>query len=274
MRRPLTAIATAAVTAALLVGPLASTGRAADATVRCSGSTPSAACPALQQAAASLAPLQPVLALAGPKLSSLMNGFQAMAAQASQPGGVSSTALKGQTQGLLGGLASLPKSVRDLLSPAKLDGLTGSLQALLAQLAAPTTDQSAADAGTPTPTPAAIAASGSSPWQPVSSPSRPATADQSGAAGAAGGPAIPPVPVGDRLVLGPLALPDFGFSQTVGSESAGPVAVDSERRVSVDRALSSGDSGSALALAALASLVLLATFGVARTRERAHVLTD
>ncbi|MEQ1787356.1 MAG: hypothetical protein ABL966_09905 [Acidimicrobiales bacterium] len=64
MRRTAAALATLALAAGLLTGPLVSTGSADSAVIQCAGTPAVPACALLDDLATQLAPLQPVLGLA------------------------------------------------------------------------------------------------------------------------------------------------------------------------------------------------------------------
>jgi hypothetical protein len=227
MRRAAAALATAVLVAVVLTGPMASLGHAEPSpSITCPGAAASPECQLLDQLAAQLAPLQPVLALAGPVTAQLAPALQGLAGRADQPGGVPASLASNQAQALLDQLSVLPAPVRDLLSAPQLGGVLTTLEDLVAELAEPVVGgPSAADASTPTP--AATGGSTSGPSGPSSSDMPPLGGSVSASAGAGATPAtsssaMPDVPVGDSLTFAPLALPDFGFSPTVGLESSAP----------------------------------------------------
>jgi hypothetical protein len=285
MRRPATALAATLLAVVVVAGPWASVGHAAGSgSVECSGAATSPACPLLDQLAAQLAPVQPVLAVAGPVTAQLGPALSGLASRADQPGGVPTAEAAAQAQALLDQLSVLPAPVRDLLAVGQLDGLVATLEALVAALAAPVTgDQTASDAGSPTP-----AATGGSSTR-AAGPASPATPSLGGSVSASGGsatpatssPPIPDVPVGDSLTFAPLALPDFGFSPTVGLEPPGAsqAVIDDVQQAlnatAFDLAVAGDGSGAGVVI--VVSLLLLAGAWAAKVhqaRQAHHTIPD
>lgn len=289
MRRTAAALATAILAAVVLTGPMATIGQAGpSSSVRCPGATTSA-CELLDQLAAQLAPLQPVLALAGPVVAQLAPAVQGLAARADQPGGVPTAVVADQAQALLGQLDALPAPVRDLLPAAQLDGLTTTLEALVAELTEPVVGGQKAEESSQ-PTPAATGGSSASPAPASSTAASPSSFggslsgdDSSGARRGSSSPAIPDVPVGDTLTFAPLALPDFGFSPTVGlgpsaeiaSSTAADAAVD-DAQLALDAAMAGlpGSRGTEIGVVVVLSLLLLGAAFAAQAHKNAHTIPD
>lgn len=283
MRRAAAALATALLTTLALAGPLAAPVRSAPApAITCGADATSPECVLLDQVAAQLAPLQPILALAGPVMAELAPGVAGLAALADQAGGVPRAEVAEQVEGLLDQLDVLPAPVRQLLSAAKLDGLTTTLEALLAEVTKPLVAPTTGEASGPA-TPATTDRS---------APPAPAAATASGPptlGGSLGGPggvgsttsssAIPDVPVGDSLTFAPLALPNFGFSDTVGLEEEASAPVEAERApVSLEEAaaasLPDGGSGTQVGVVIVVSLLLIGGAFAAQAQQNRHTIPD
>lgn len=285
MRRPAAAVVATILASLALAGPMALLGHAASSSsLQCAGGATSPACPLLDQLAAQLAPVQPVLALAGPVTAQLAPAVGGLAARADQPGGVPSVEAAGQAQALLDQLAVLPTPVRDLLAVAQLDGLVATLEALVSELAAPVTGEpSAAEAGSPTPAATGGSTTGAAgPASPTSPTSRGSLsgADRGSAAAGTSSPAIPDVPVGDSLTFAPLALPDFGFSPTVGLDPVAPEAVIADVHHAVEAAALDpfrAGEGTNVGLVLAVSLLLLGAAWAAQAhqaRQARHTIPD
>jgi hypothetical protein len=277
MRR--TAARTAATFLAALVigGPLAGTAAAGTATIRCAVASPPPACALLDDLAATLAPVAPIL---GTDLASLVGTAQGFPSRSDSASGVPVAEVASVSNALLDELRSLPASVSGLLGAAALGDLTGTLDALVGALAAPSGGQTAA--GTSNPTPANTAPSSSAPAAPRSSgtSSFGGSASTGGTSSSPSSAAVPDVPVGDPLLLAPLALPDFGFSQTlepvdVGDLSPAPAADAAEVALAdaVD-AMAGGGRGAELAVVVVLSLLLIAGAGVAQLQAQRHTIPD
>lgn len=285
MRRPAAALVATVLASVALAGPLASLAPAApSSSLRCAGAATSPACPLLDQLATDLAPLQPVLALAGPATAQLAPSVEALATRADQPGGVPSAEALGQAQALLDQLSVLPTPVRDLLAVGQLDGLVAALEGLVSELAAPVTgEQSAAEAGSPSPAATGGSTSGAAgPASPASPSSQglPSGADHGGAAVGTSSPAIPDVPVGDSLTFAPLALPDFGFSPSVGLDPVVPDTVIEDVQQAIDAAALdpfAPGGGTNVGLVIVVSLLLLGAAWAAQAHQAGqarHTIPD
>ncbi|HEV8115133.1 MAG TPA: hypothetical protein VGP53_02765 [Acidimicrobiales bacterium] len=290
MRRTAAALATLVLAALAVVGPLAPVGQAAPGpTIHCGASATSPECALLDQLAGQLAPLAPVLALGGPVISELTTATLGLAARADQPGGVPAAQVAAQAQALLDALAVLPQPVRSLLAAAQLDGLASTLEALIAETTAVPAAALAPQAAAPAPpTPAAVASVPAP--APAVSPGLPSSGDSLSAVGSGEAtrstpsPAIPDVPVGDPLTLAPLALPDFGFSPTVGlapaADLASPAAasgaadgVQLAAEAAARRLPSRGDGPEVVVVVALSVLLLGAAFAT-QSRQNRHTIPD
>jgi hypothetical protein len=274
MRRPAAALAATVLAAVILGGPMASPGVATPSSaVQCAAVTPSSACPFLDQLAAQLAPVQPVLALAGPVTAELASAVAGLAARADEPAGVPSAEAAGQAQALLDQLSMLPAPVRDLLAVTQLDGIVGTLEAFVSELAAPVTgDPSAAETGSPTPSAtggSSTGAAGSS--APGSFGGSVSATGDGGATPATSSPAIPDVPVGDSLTFAPLALPDFGFSPTIGLDPqiASEAVIEDVQRAINATALDLADPGNGAhpGVVVVVSLLLLGAAWAAQAQQ-------
>ena len=196
-----------------LVGPLASRAEAAPVeVVRCPSASSAVVCELLDQAVASLAPLQTVVAPAGADL-----GLVSLPGLAARPEGVPAEVVLAQTTSLREQLAALPAPVRG--TPA-LEELARTLDALAAALVEPV-------AGPVSPASPTHPTSAPAPSAPRSAPAAGSSfggaASSSEASAPVDRPAVPGVPTGDSLTLAPLALPDFGFDQGF---TAAPDALD------------------------------------------------
>ena len=90
--------------------------------------------------------------------------------------------------------------------------------------------------------------------------------------GATSSAAVPDVPVGDPLSLGPLALPDFGFDRSFEPAFSAPSAEAAEEAAfaeAIDE-LSGQSRTTELAVVAVLSLLLLAGAGVAQIQAKRH----
>jgi hypothetical protein len=285
MRRSAAALAAAALTTLVLTGPMAATVQSAPApAITCGAGATSTECQLLDQLAAQLAPLQPVLVLAGPVMAQVVPGAAGLAALSDQAGGVPVAQVTTQVQALLSQLDALPAPVRDLLSAAKLDGLVTTLEALLAEVTAPVTGVEGEQGAKPTP-----AETGGAP-----APAPRSTATSSGAptlggslSGSGSGlgasttdsPAIPDVPVGDSLTFAPLALPSFGFDPqfVAPEEAAAPTAAD-DAALSMEQAaadaLPDGGPGTQVGVVVVLSLLLIGGAFAAQAHQNRHVIPE
>lgn len=273
MRR--TTAATATLFAALAIaGPFTGSAAAGTATLHCAVASPPAACEHLEDLAGQLAPISGIL---GPDLAHLVTPAQGFAARSDQAAGVPIAEVVQVSTALDDQLGDLPRSVESLLGAALLGDLTGTLDALVAELTAPVTG-SPSGAGTSKPTPAKTAPSTSS-----ASSARSSDTSSFGASGATSGSsgqsassdAIPEVPVGDPLLLAPLALPDFGFDQSFAPAVEASIegsAVESEVLADAVEAMSGDGRGAELAVVVVLSLLLIAGAGVAHLQAQRHTI--
>jgi hypothetical protein len=274
MRRTAAATAASLFAALAIGGPLAGTGAGASTTLSCAVASPPAACAHLDDLAAQLKPIAPIL---GTDLASLVTPAQGFAARSDAPGGVPTAEVVQVSSGLLDGLAALPDPVEALLGAVVLDELTGTLEALVHELSAPVTgEQQPAGASKPTPAKTAPAASSSAGPRSSDTSSFGGSASTSGSGGTTSSAAVPDVPVGDPLLLAPLALPDFGFSPTFEPVEVADLApaVD-EAEVALAEAadaLSDQGSGAELAVVVVLSLLLIAGAGVAHLQAQRHTI--
>jgi hypothetical protein len=271
MRRTAAATAASLLAALALGGPLASGGAAAPTSVQCATATPSSACALLDDLAAQLDLIAPLVG----DLAPLAVPAQGLAAESDQPGGVPTAEVVSASQGLLAQLATLPEPVESLVGAAGLSGLTATLQALVAELAAPIAGEQQSTSGSSSATPAARSTS-SAPLAASGSRSG-ATGSSSGSTSAGSAPsgaAVPDVPVGDPLTLGPLALPDFGFDQSFEPRLSAVPTAELAQEASFNDAmedLTGGDGhGAGLAVVTVLSLLLLAGAGVAQLQANRH----
>ena len=268
MRRTTAATVASLLAALALGGPLASGGAAEATSVRCATATPPSACALLDGLAAQLGPIAPLLG----ELAPLADPAQGLAAQSDQPGGVPTAEVVSVSQGLLAQLAVLPEPQAGAVG---LDDVEATLRALVAELAGPAAGEQQSTSGTSSATPAARSTS-SAPVA-ASGPRSGATSSSSGSTSAGSAPssaAVPDVPVGDPLALGPLALPDFGFDQSFDPVLSAVPTADMAQEASFNDAmedLTGGDGrGAELAVVAVLSLLLLAGAGVAQLQASRH----
>ena len=285
MRRTAAAMATLTIAAVALTGPLAPLGQAAPGpTIQCAGSaTPE--CVLLDQLAGQLAPLAPVFALGGPVVVQLTTATQGLAGRADQPGGVPTAVVAAQAQALLDGLAVLPAPVRSLLAAAQLDGLTATLRALIAEAtAAPAATVAPQAAASTQPTPAAVApgpapASRSSAGMPSLGGSLSATGSGD-ATRSTSSPTSPGVPAGDPFTFAPLALPDFGFSPTIGLAPAADFASPAAASGAADgvqlaaAGLPNAGDGPEVVVVAVMSILLLGAAFATQAHQNRHTIPD
>ncbi len=268
--------ATAALFAALAIGgPLAGTAAAGPTTLRCAVAAPPAACAHLDDLAAGLAPVAPLL---GSDLTALVAPAQGFAARSDQPAGVPTAEVVGVSAALRDQLGSLPPAVQGLVGATVLGDLTGTLDALIAELTAPGTPTQSAS-GTSKPTPAKTAPSTSAPAaRSTDTSSFGSSASTSPASPAPSSDAVPDVPVGDPLTLAPLGLPDFGFDQTfepaVEASIESPALERSEALKDAVDAMAGGGRGAELAVVVVLSLLLIAGAGVAHLQAQRHTIPD
>lgn len=276
MRRTAAALATLALAAGLLTGPLASSGSARSSVIQCAGAPAAPACALLDDLVAQLGPLQPVLDMAGPLMAELTPSLQGLAARADQPSGVPAAEVATQAQALLDQLDALPAPMRDLLAVAALDGLVTTLEDLVAELTAPLAgDQGGAETSPPTPAPRSTTAptSATSSGAPTLggsfAPSAPA---------ASSSPALPAVPLGDPLSLAPLALPTFESERTFGRAPFEPAAPAAPPEVRLDAAaaarLPDGSSGADIVVVIVLSVLLLGAAAIVQAHQNRRTIPD
>lgn len=282
MRR--TAAGTAATFFAALAigGPLAGAGAAATPTLHCAVSSPPAACELLDDLAAQLAPVAPIL---GADLADLVGPAQGFAARSDSSSGVPTSEVTSVSAALLDELQALPAPIEGLLGAAVLGELTGTLEDLVGELSAPATEKEAAGTSKPTPAKTAPSSAPSTATRSGGTTSFGASASTGGSAGtsstggsssAPSSAAVPDVPVGDPLLLAPLALPDFGFSQTaepVEVADLSPAPAEVALADAVD-AMTGGGPGAELAVVVVLSLLLVAGAGVAQLQAPRHTIPE
>ncbi len=292
MRRPATALAAVAFAAVTFTGPLATTASAGPAPIRCEGSAPSPECALLDDLAAQLGPLAPVLSFGGPVVGQLAAAVQGFAVQADGADGVPTAVVADQAQALLDQLAVLPQPVRGLLAAAQLDGLAVALEALVAEATsvAETVTSPPRSAAPAPPSPAGQ--SGPPPAAPVfgatalgSLPSLGGSLSEAGVGDAARttvSPAIPDVPIGDPLTLAPLALPEFRPSSALAPEpvaelgssaAAAGGAVDAVQ-LAAEEGLPRGNSSPEVVVVVLMTVLLLGAAYAAQARQNRHTIPD
>jgi len=284
MRRSAAALAAAVLTTLVLSGPMAASVQSAPApAITCGAAATSTECQLLDQLAAQLAPLQPILVLAGPAMAQVIPGVTGLAALSDQAGGVPVAQVTTQVQALLDQLDVLPAPVRGLLSAAKLDGLITTLEALLAEVTAPIAGVEAEQGAKPTPAKTGGSAPAPAPRSSATSTGAPTlggslSAPSSGlGASTADSPAIPDVPVGDSLTFAPLALPSFGFdTEFVAPEAAAPAAEDAPlllEQAAAD-ALPDGGAGTQVGVVVVLSLLLIGGAFAAQAHQNRHVIPE
>jgi hypothetical protein len=249
--------------------------------IRC-GTVGPPVCDVLQDLEAQLAPLQPVLALAGPVVADVSQTLHDLLALSSSEKGISSAKALDAAEQLDAVLDLLPKNVRNLLGATALGRLDATLDDLMTALA-PVTEPvlgkpAATEGSAPTVMPKTT---------PRSAAPAPTTAsiELDGASLDSGttstGSAIPDVPNGGVLDLGPLALPDFGWSEEM-SLPATPAAPEAPADVDwvVEAAASKGALGGGTSTAAIVVLfsAMLGAAALAaqwwQSRRAAHTIPD
>jgi hypothetical protein len=275
MRR--TAAGTAATLFAALAigGPLASAVSAAPTTLRCAVAEPSAACELLDDLSAQLAPVAPIL---GTDLAPLVSPAQGFAARSDSSTGVPTDEVLRVSSELLDGLDALPGRVEALLGTAVLGDLTGTLEALVAELSQPVaTDQEAAGTTKPTPAKTAAPAPTTARSSDTTSFGASASTPTNGSGSAPSGSEVPDVPVGDPLRLSPLGMPDFAFeqSQPAGTADVAPALDEAEIALAEAADALSGDGrGAELGVVVALSLLLIAGAGVAHLQSQRHTIPE
>jgi hypothetical protein len=282
MRRSAAALAAAVLSTLVLTGPMAASVQSAPApAITCGAGATSTECQLLDQLAAQLAPLQPVLVLAGPVMAQVVPGAAGLAALSDQAGGVPVAQVTTQVQALLDQLDVLPAPVRDLLSAAKLDGLITTLEALLAEVTAPVTGVEGEQGAKPTPAKTGGAAPAPAPRSSATSSGAPTlggslSASGSGLGTTADSPAIPDVPVGDSLTFAPLALPSFGFDpEFVAPEEAAAVEdAPLQLEQAAAASLPDGGAGTQVGVVVVLSLLLIGGAFAAQAHQNRHVIPE
>jgi len=270
MRRTAAGFAVTLLAAVAIGGPLASGGHAATDTLRCATATPPSACALLDDLAAQVAPIATVL---GAPLASLTGPAQELASRSDQPAGVPTAEVATISEALLGALGTLPGPVQVLVGQAKLTELTATLEALVDELTAPAGGQQAAETSQPTPATATTPAASSASPRTSDATSFGGVASTSGSSSSPSSAGVPDVPVGDPLTLAPLALPDFGFSQTMEPVAAPANEAELALAEAVD-ALPDQGRGAELAVVVVLSLLLIGAAGIAQLQQDRHTIPD
>jgi hypothetical protein len=281
MRKTAAALAVATLGLAAAGGPAHADVAAPVPPIVCGAAGPPV-CDVLEDLEAMLAPIQPVLDLAGPLLGDLGADVQALSSL-SQAQGLSPAAALGSATALQDALDALPKPARDLLGATvlqPLDAALDQLTAALAPLLEPVVGAPAAREGSkPTVMP-------SSPTTTTTPPARTAVPQDLGGAPltTAGSTTsdLPEVPNGDVLDLGPLAVPEFELDAgSLGAADALAAPVTREQAVLATAVESSdpiGANGTSTGLVVVTfSLLLAAGAAVAQwwqARRNAHVIPD
>jgi hypothetical protein len=277
MRRTIAGTAFSLVTALAIGAPLAGSSAAAPTTLRCGSGATAAECKLLDDLAAQLGPVAPLL---GTALAPLTSQAEDLAARSDSAAGVPTAEVVDVSEALLAQLGALPAPVEALVGPTRLGDLTDTLHALVGELTAPSApEQQSTSGGTATP-----ARATSSPATSLGG-ARAAEADSSsGGAVAPGGSTssdrVPAVPVGDPLALAPLALPDFGFDTSFTAEPspvevvAAPTEQEVELAAITDAMGRDGGRNAELAVAGLLSVTLLAGAGIAQLQANRRTIPD
>ncbi|MFL6205380.1 MAG: hypothetical protein ACJ739_08500 [Acidimicrobiales bacterium] len=274
MRRTIAGTAAVLLTSLVIGGPLASPGGAASATLHCAGGSAPSECALLDDLAAQLGPIAPLLGSAAPSATPAAD----LAARSDSPAGVPTAEVVGVSTSLLAQLGGLPAPVQALVGAPGLRALTGTLQGLVDGLAAPVGtggQQSSSSSG-------ATAARTSRPSVAVptgGARSMEASGAQAPAApgGATSNDKVPAVPVGDPLALAPLALPEFGFDPAFApapSVEVAPAAAAEEAKLAAVTDELGGNRWAELAVVAALSILLLAAAGVAQLQANRHQIAD
>jgi hypothetical protein len=273
MRRTAAGIAVTLLAALAIGGPLAATSHAGPATLHCtSAATAPAACGLLDDLAAQLASVAPLLPEA---LAPLATSAQGFAARSEGPAGVPTAEVTSVSTALLEQLGQLPRTVQGLVGATKLGALTDTLQALVDELATVSGDQKAAETSKPTPATTSKATAASP--RATEGSTFGGSASTGGSSSGTSSAGVPDVPVGDPLTLSPLRLPDFGFRQATE-----PVVV-ADLAPAVDAAaipanafdtLPENGRGTELAVVLLLSFLLMAGAGIAQAQQSRHTIPD
>jgi hypothetical protein len=283
MRRTAAALALAAFGVVTFVAPVADAAAAPTVQQIHCGTVATPACDALESLQAQLAPLQPVLVLAGPVVGQASSAVQGLLAVSESPSGVSSADALDAADALQQALGLIPAPIRDLLGATALGQLTTTLDQLaaaLAPVAEPILGQpAAADGAKPTVMPSA-------PAKPT-----PSNTGRESAAGFEGAPldsgststaGLPDVPDGDVLDLGPLALPDFGWTTDVPAatplEAAPALTEDQAQVVAATAADGFGRHGASTGLVVVLFSALLGAVALGaqwwQNRRALHTIPD
>jgi len=296
MRKTAAALAAATLSLSLLAAPTTAGAQPVDDVEKVScGTVGPPLCAPLGQVVDALAPLAPVFDLAGPLFSEVGRTVESLSQLGLSAEGVPAADLEAAAAAALAQLDALPEPLAGLVEGSgQGEALRSALTALLDALAAtPVGEALAPLAPAEEPEPAPGPSPSSGPGSSAPAPSRVGSTSASASTGfggslSSGAPAspqtasrVPAVPVGSTLVLGSLAMPQFGLSpiEQVGSAAA---AVTAER-IAKDLVLPAADAAAALdqipddsgALTTIAVVsLLLVAAGVAldRRRKTHHVI--
>jgi hypothetical protein len=263
MRKTAAAIATAVLAATTLTPSSAGaqTPEEALSQVSC-GTVGPPLCDPVDQVLTLLAPLQPLLEVAGPALGELGAAANQLTALLEAGPDLPPKEVADAAASLLDQLDLLTGGLLDLLRGAGLDvaPLHGALSQLRELALTPL-----APARGATPAPAASAGPAAGPTQTSASASAPTSFSSPVSSGAPlNSPAVPDVPLGSTLQLGPLTLPPFSFSTTPAVTAEELVAEQAATELiapAVAAAVAPGDddsSGRATAIVLAMSLLMLA----------------
>jgi hypothetical protein len=240
MRRTAAALTAAILTASVLAGPsVAGASPVGDPVSQIScGTIGDPICPVIDQVTALLAPLEPVLALAGPALTELGQSANLLTALLESGPDLPPDEVVAATGAVLQAINELTAPLIDLLrgaglQVAPLESALSELQQLATERLAPAAEP--APEAEPAPAPAADQQASTSPASraPATSTSAstptgfnaPVSSGGPSARGDSSSRAVPNVPVGGTLQLGPLALPRFGLT-TAPAASAEELATE------------------------------------------------
>jgi hypothetical protein len=297
MRTTAAALATAALAATSIIGPIGLAGAQPieeAANLSCGTAGPPV-CGAIEEVTTLLEPLAPVLALTGPVLSDLGSRITSLGQLGLSGTPVRVADLSGAAQSLIAQLDALPApAAAPLDATGQADALRAALQRLVDGLAAlPGTEvlqdagEAAAPAPAPTPAPGPAPSKSGAPAPSKGSPSVSSTSSSAptGFGGSGSRPAgtarsssgrIPSVPLGSTLHLGSLAMPTFQLTTPAATTKAAERSVDTVV-LPAARAAALGDvfadDGHPMAvLAALSALLLAGGLLLAHVRNNRHII--
>lgn len=212
MRRTAAAIATAVLTATTLTPALAGAQVTEEVLPQVScGTLGPPVCDVVDQVLVLLAPLRPVLEVAGPALGDLGAAANQLTAILEAGPDLPPEEVAEAVGALLDQLDLLLEVLRGVgVDVAPLQGALGQLQQLALAPLGPTAGPSEPAA----PAPAGPAAGPTQTSASASSPTGFSNPLSSGSTSSVSSPAVPEVPVGSTLQLGPLTLPQFSFGST------------------------------------------------------------